>query len=215
MNPGKIIDATNNVPQKRVLYSENPQEEADYSVLTPDQIEHSKLINAEFYVAAVQVPNSYVKNADGVNEPVYDHSNPVFKDFDMVRVVLPEKDSGGQTIVDQYVTSFHIKRWPERWRAFKSGQSQGVDGVSITELTSIPQAAITRLQAAGVFTIEQLASHSSPGSLVHNGAIFQSAARKFLSGRDEGKAQRLEDEVQELKAQLAELLASSKAKSAK
>lgn len=207
-----ILSDSNPTAQKRVIYAEDQQNTADYDILTPSELEASKYINAEFYTASVQVPNDYVVLADGTSESIIDHQNPVFKDFDMVRITNPETASGGATIIDHYVTQFHIKRWPDRWRAYKSGKTQGLDGIPLTDLTSIPPNAVTKLQAAGVFTIEQLARHPDAASVILNGHLFQTAARKFLSEQDVSKTQRLEDELAVMKEQLAQLLAAPKTK---
>lgn len=207
-----ILADTNPTQPKRVIYAEDQQNTADYGILTPAEIEASKYINAEFYTASIQVPNDYVTVADGSREAVFDHNKPVFKDFDMVRITLPEAASGGATITDQYVTPFHVKRWAERWQAYKSGKAQGAEGIPLTELTSIPPNAVTKLQAAGVFTIEQLARHPDAAAIILNGSLFQTAARKYLSEQDTSKTQHLEDEVSALKEQLALLIEATKTK---
>lgn len=207
-----ILADTNPNQAKRVIYAEDQQTTADYGILSPSEIEASKYINAEFYTASIQVPNDYIPVADGSKEALYDHKNPVFSDFDMVRITTPESASGGATITDQYVTPFHIKRWPDRWKAYKSGKTQGTDGIPLTELTAIPPNAVTKLQSAGVFTIEQLARHPDAAAVILNGNLFQTAARKFLSEQETSKTQQLEDELSSIKEQLAQLLEASKTK---
>ena len=207
-----ILADSNPTQQKRVIYAEDQQNTADYGILSPAEIEASKYINAEFYTASVQVPNDYITVADGSREAVYDHNNPKLQDFDMVRITNPETASGGATIIDQYVSPFHVKRWPERWRAYKSGKTQGAEGIPLTELTSIPPNAVTKLQSAGVFTIEQLARHPDAASVILNGNLFQTAARKFLSEQEVSKTQHLEDELSTLKDQMAQLLEANKTK---
>jgi hypothetical protein len=206
-----LADSNPNV-QKRTILAEDTQTAADYEILTPAELELSKYVNAEFYTASVQVPNGYSVLADGSSEAIYDHSDPVFKDFDMVRISTPNAASGAPTVTDQYVTSFHIKRWPDRWKAYKSGTTKGVDGIPITDLTSIPPGAITKLQAAGVFTIEQLARHPDAGALILNGVLFQTAARKHLSQQETSKSDQLKAELEDMKAQLAQLLEATKTK---
>lgn len=215
MSHAPILADSNDTPQIETHLANDDQTVADYGVLDAAEMDRSKYVNARFYRARVQVPNSYVVDSEGRSEAIMDHTNPAFKEFDMVCTTTPEPKVGTPTVTHQYVTDFHIKRWPDRWKAYKSGQTQGADGVPLTELTSIPTNAITSLQAAGVFTIEQLARHSSAGSVIHNGNVFQAAARRYLSEKEGNKTQELEDQIAELKAQMAEFLAASKAKATK
>lgn len=210
----KILADGNNAVQKRQIYEDNAQSAADAGILDAEQLELSKYVNAEFYTAEVQVPNAYVETLDSngnkINEPVWDHSNPKFAEFDMVRVQVPNAASGTPTIVDHYVTQFHIKRWPDRWKAYKQGRTIGADGTPIEQLTSIPRSAHDKLKEVGIFTIEQLAKAPDAGNLILQGNMFQGIARKYLEGSQSNKAAELETEVAELKAQLAELLAATK-----
>ena len=217
MTPQKILADGNKEVQKRTILAENATQNAYAAILTPEEMEASRYVNAEFYTAAVQVPNDYVvvaKDALGndVREAAYDHSNPKFQDFDMVRVRSFDSASGITTEVDHYVTPFHIARWPERWKAYKAGQSVNVEGVAIDQLSAIPEAARLKLKEAGVFTVEQLAKLSNPGSVIMNGVAYQGVARKFLTEQGHSKTEQLEVELAELKAQMAELLKVTKTK---
>lgn len=215
----RILADTNTAPQKVRIFEENTQDSANAGILDAEQLELSKLVNARFYCAEIQVPNTYVKktdvNGNETTEAVWDHNDPKFADFDMVETTQTNPDSGMNTVTHQFVTSFHITRWPERWRAYKDGRQLGAEGIAIEKLTSIPASAHNLLKEAGIFTIEQLAKAPNAGSLVLQGNAFQSAARKYLEGSASTKTAELEDQVAELKEQIAELLAATKAKAAK
>jgi hypothetical protein len=214
MTPQKQILAESNATvQKQVIYAQNAQADALYDVFSPSELENAKSIRAEFYTAQVQIPNSYDKTEAGASEAVFDHSNPVFKDFDMVKIYAPGEF--GPTITECFVNDSHVFRWPERWKAYKSGRAANIDGHPITDLTSLSRQVITTLQSVGIFTIEQLARHVNPGALILNGISYQASAREFLSSKGETHAQKLEGEIAELKAQMAEFLAAAKAKATK
>lgn len=211
----KILDAGNNVVQKQQFLEENIQTTADGGILTLEELELSKLVNAEFFSAEIQIPNEYIvisvdTNGTQNKEAIWDHADPKFKDYDMVRVQVPNPDSGVPTVVVQHVTPFHIKRWPDRWKAYKQGRTIGADGVPIEQLSSIPVSAHMKLKELGIFTIEQLAKTSNAGNLMLGGNAFQAAARKFLANQQGSKADELEVELADMKAQLAELLAATK-----
>ena len=217
MTPQKILADGNREAQKRTILAENTVQSSYAAILTPEELEASRYVNAEFYTASVQIPNSYdvvAKDALGndVRSAVYDHTNPQFQDFDMVRVRTFDSASGITTEVDHYVSPFHIARWPDRWKAYKAGKSVNVEGAPIDNLTAMPEAARLKLKEAGVFTVEQLAKLSNPGTVIMNGAVYQGLARKYLTEQGRNKTEQLEEELAELKAQMAELVKATKTK---
>lgn len=212
MTPQKILADGNEVAatQKRVMMAEDQQASFD-QILTPEELEASRFINAEFYTASVQVPNSHTfvgkdERGNDITEAYYDHSDPKFQDFDMVRVRVFDSSSGITTEVDHYVSPFHVARWPDRWKAYKAGKQVGPDGASIDQLSGIPPAAKAKMKETGIFTVEQLARLSNANTVISNGAAYQAIARKYLSQVGDSRTAELEDEVETLKAQMAELL---------
>lgn len=215
----QILAEGNNTVQSQVFLQEDQQNTADGGILTYEELENSKLINAVFFSAQVQVPNDYAETKDQFGttskEAIWDHTDPQFADFEMIKVTTPNHDTGIPTEVIHYVTPFHIKRWPDRYRSFKAGLGISIDGTPIEQLSTIPKSVIPTLQAAGILTIEQLAKAGNAGHLIMNGNAYQAAARKFLAALPAAEAEELKSELAELKAQMAELLAAQKVKPTK
>lgn len=204
------------------IYTDDDATTALEKILTPEEIATSRLMNVQFFTSKYQVPNEYIEigkdeKGNPITEPYTDNLNPKFKEYEMVRVTTVDSTSLIPTILVEFVRDYHRIKYADRYQAFKAGQQIGVQGVSIEDLPNISPAAKSALIAGGVLTVEQLAKLSNPGAVVPNGSTYQKIARKFLENQSSDKTSKLEEEaaamkeeLEAMKAQMAELLKAAK-----
>lgn len=112
-------------PQTVRINRANDQIDAETSILNTAELAASRRLNANFYIAEIQVPNEHklVSNINGVEtfEPVFDDLNPKYQEFEMLSIKTVGKETGITEEVIHYVTPFLIKRFPEQYKKFKLG----------------------------------------------------------------------------------------------
>lgn len=105
-----------------------------------------KVLYVTFYTDAIEV-----KSESEVR------GHPVFKDVDMVRIIAPGDKNN---IIETRVDDTHKMRFPEKWKQFKSGQVQGINGWLLKEWPAITASQMKELNYHEIHTVEQLAALS-------------------------------------------------------
>ena len=100
-------------------------------------------------------------------------------------------------------------RFPKIWEAYQNNESVVDDGTPIDQLPTIDKARLYELKAAGIKTIEMLASiqDGNVKSLGPGGMTLKTKAKQFLEGNS-GNSVKLEeamDQIAELKAMVEKL----------
>ena len=129
---------------------------------------------------------------------------PVFDAVTMVEIIVP----GSRDVVCRPVEEKDKERWPKQWAQYQNKQTQTPDGTPIDELSTATAVERATCRAVNVRTIEALANYSD-GSLHRLGpgahALKRKAAAFLESRKGASYATALMEEVQQLRAQVAEL----------
>lgn len=141
---------------------------------------------------------------------------PVFEDVDMVRIIAPGDKNN---IIDTKVDDSHKFRFPQAYKHFKAGQTQGVSGWVLKEWPAITASQVKELNYHEIHTVEQLASVSDGtinklGMGMHDLRTKAKAALAAAAGNANVEAQAkreadLQAELNSMKAQLAALSAAA------
>lgn len=166
---------------------------------------HESHTLVEFYMEAVE--HKFESEKAG---------RPIFKEIPFVRIVVP---GDRNNITEGKATEYHKTRYPNAWRAFEAGQAQGITGTPLETWPQITRAHVKEAKYYEVHTVEQLASLAD----IHCQRLgmgwteLRQKAKDFLAIA-EGTAQqtaqaaeneRLRQEMENMKAQLAELSANA------
>lgn len=165
----------------------------------------SEKVSVEFYMDSV--PSMVQSEAQG---------HPVFVEKPFVRVIIP---GSANTIIETIADEMYQKRFPIQWAKFKAGQSaEGIVGWKLETWPAVNTAQVKTLKYMGVHTVEQLADLSDTTcQSVGMGTIELrtkakaaiTAARNGAQGEQQAiENQRLNDELESLKAQFAALAAA-------
>lgn len=132
-----------------------------------------------------------------------------FVDREYVEYLIP---GDAKSIADHIVTDEIRNRFPQQYRAWKSGRELPVDGTPL-EMMLGNTAVVHTLRSQNVFVIEQLATLTD-GQLdpIGLGARdLREQAKRFIKMKSQAKSaaevKRRDDEIAELKAQVATLAA--------
>lgn len=141
---------------------------------------------------------------------------PVFKEIPYVRIVVP---GDRNNVLEVKATQYHKNRYPNAWKAFEAGQTQGFSGTRLEEWPQITRAQVKEAKFYEVHTVEQLAALAD----IHCQRLgmgwteLRQKAKAYLdiaAGTANQTAQaaeneRLRQEMENMKAQLAELSANA------
>jgi hypothetical protein len=83
---------------------------------------------------------------------------PIFKEEERVEIIMPGISQLTKPV--ERVTQEHIDRWPEAYKAFKSGQEMSVTGTPLEQWPILKRPQVLELKAAGFLTVEQVAEMS-------------------------------------------------------
>lgn len=143
--------------------------------------------------------------------------HPVFVEKPFVTVVIP---GSGNTIIDTIADEIYQKRFPEQWARFQSGlKGASVSGWRLESWPAVNTAQVKTLQYMGVHTVEQLADLSDTacqsvgmGTLelrVKAKAAIEAARGGADVERLAAENKRRDDEMESLRAQIAEMRAQT------
>lgn len=112
---------------------------------------------------------------------------------------------GGLDAEPVVVDDIQMRRFPRAWEAFLKGEDLRPDGTPLEECSKLPPSRLAALRAVQIRTVEQLAElpDASLRTIGGDGRALRQIARDYMS--EHGRQERLEREVEELKAKLAEV----------
>lgn len=129
---------------------------------------------------------------------------PVFDNVTVVEIIVP----GSKDIYCAPADESHKQRFPNQWMQYQNKQKQTPDGTPIDELSTATAAERATCRALSVLTIEGLANFSDAAlhRLGPGGHALKRKATAFLESREGASyATALQEEVQQLRAQIADL----------
>lgn len=157
-----------------------------------------KVLHVEFYTDAL---HSAFQSAE--------QGRPVFNDVDMIRIIAPGDKNN---IIETKVDITHQQRFPDKYKRFKEGQTQGISGWILKEWPAVTASQVKELNYHEIHTVEQLAALSD-GSVSKLGmgmqelrtkakAALAAAAGNAQNEQAAVEMQRMADEIESLKALL-------------
>lgn len=166
-------------------------------------------VNVEFYRDSV--PSAYQSEAAG---------HPVFVEKDFVRIMIPGSQN---TIIESPVEDYHKRRFPIQWAKFQSvGGGGEMSGWKLESWPAINTAQVKTLKYMGIHTVEQLAEISDTAAQqVGHGTMELRTRAKAAVAAAQGNAvleaqamenKRLNDELENLKAVVAQFAAPEEAR---
>jgi hypothetical protein len=171
----------------------------DFSANNQSRVDEGLLVR--FYVKPIQ---------KGTNPKT---GAPMFKDVDLIEIRVP----GQKNYVVHPVTQADVNRFPRHWKAYQDriGDEEYIEGTLLAEWPLITRSMVEELSFANVKTVEQLVAMPDSNASNFMGInVLREKAKEWLARAKEGKAAAdLEEqlakrdvEIDELKAQMAELL---------
>ena len=162
---------------------------------------HEDRVFVEFYTDAVEL--KFMSEEAG---------RPIFEDRPHVRITVP----GDQTNqIERVATEVDKQKYPKAWQRFMSSESQGHTGTPLEQWPQITRAQLKEAKYFEVHTVEQM-STLSDSHITRLGMGFQDlrtkaqAYLKAASGtaeatKDAAEKERMQRQIDDLKAQIAEL----------
>lgn len=144
--------------------------------------------------------------------------HPVYKDVDMVHIMIPGNKSELTRRVRLTSTPdmpSDPERWPRQWAQFKAQEEQTADGLPVQEWPPLGKSQVIALKAAGIHTVEQLSGlpDSSFGS-VHMLDVrkYRDLAINYLKNAvSNAPVQSLMAQVETLKAEMERMREANEA----
>ena len=148
-----------------------------------------------------------------------EEGRPIFKEVEWVEIRIA---GDTKTVVSKKVTDEHRQRWPEHYARFKAGIADPIIGTPLSQWPSLSTARVAELKALNIHTVEDLAGLSDSGiqniglggrDLVAKAKAFMDAAKGNASVEKlAAENNRMKEELEMLKRQIAELGAEPKRK---
>ena len=142
---------------------------------------------------------------------------PIFKDVEYIDIKIPGNRLAG---VARPATMNDVERFPRHYAAFKNRVSEDyVEGTLLAEWPVMSRSMVEQLTFFNVKTVEQLVAMSDNDAQKFMGLnAMKAKAKEWLVVAKEGKAasdlaaqlEKRDQEIEELKAQMAELMAQAK-----
>ena len=137
---------------------------------------------------------------------------PIFKDLPHIRKMIPGDSSN---VVERVAKEHDMRMYPREWEAFQRQQVTGVTGTPLEQWPQVTRAQVKESKYFEVHTVEQMAELSDM-SCQRMGmgfselrtkakAYLQAAAGTAAQTAQAAENQRLHDEIEALKAQMAEM----------
>lgn len=160
-----------------------------------------------FYVRAVM--NNFQSSEQG---------RPIFDEKEYIRIIVP---GDSKTTVDCPVTDEFRMRFAKQYDQFKRGMEQAVSGTPLEVWPQLTVGLVAELKAMNISTVEQLADlDDGRAQRIMGHFELRRRARAFLDAA-QGEAannkmaaelEKRDDEINQLKAQMAELLKAQASK---
>lgn len=159
------------------------------------EVQHESRMHVEFYMRSIQ---DFLESAK--------QERPVYKDIEYVRYnTLADRLS----VWDEEVNDSHRRRWPDRYKKFKSGvPDDGIIGIPLKEWPQIGTSRINELNKMDIYSVEQLASVSDGDAynLGTGGLSLVHQARSYLKSlKDTGHTAKLAAENVNLKQDMSKM----------
>ncbi len=116
-------------------------------------------------------------------------------------------------VIDQVAKPFYQQRFEDEWRAFQANQGQQIEGWLLKTWPVVNAAQVKNLEYLNVFTVEQLANLTDTQcqKVGMDASTLRAKAKAAIDAARDGAAtaaqaaenQRLSDELEALKAQIA------------
>lgn len=166
-------------------------------------------LHVTFYMGAMENPKKSEQEG-----------RPIFDDVKMIRVLIPGDKN---TISDRLAWEQDYQRFPKQYAAFKAGQEQTHAGTPLKHWSIIKESQRRELEAANIFTVDQLAT-AADGNIGRfmGGSQLKQAAKDFIEAAKgaapltqmRAELETRDTEIAALKAQMGELMKSMQAKEA-
>jgi hypothetical protein len=150
------------------------------------------------------------------NHPVQDKAaseeagRPIFKEMPFIRIQTP-----GDTlsIPTRPIMEMDKRRFPEHWRKFLAREDQTVTGTLLAEWGGVTRSQIEEMKFFNIHTVEQLANLADSNTQNMRGLqTLKQKAATYIEASDKNATTSAlttaRNEIDELKAQMAELLAA-------
>ena len=157
-------------------------------------------IFVQFYTDAVELTAESEKQG-----------RPIFKDMPHIRKMIPGDAS---TVIERVAKEHDIKQFPREWDLYKRQESTGTIGTPLEKWPQVTRAQVKEAKYFEVHTVEQLSELSDTSCQRMGMGFFElrSKAKAYLDAAKGTAAetaqaaenQRLKDEIEALKAQMAE-----------
>lgn len=136
----------------------------------------------------------------------------IFEDREFVRIITPGMM---RSIPVEPVNPEHIHRWPRQYDAFKRGLDPVTEGTPLDQVAFLSPSVVRTLQAMNIKTVEALAGVTDGvlSDLPLGGRDLRTKAQAFLDSavgnalveRERARADRAEEDVGRLEAQVSDL----------
>jgi hypothetical protein len=157
------------------------------------------------------------------NHPVQDKAaseeagRPIFKEMPFIRIQTP---GDNLCIPVRPIMEMDKQRFPEHWRKFLAREDQTVIGTPLSEWGGVTRSQIEEMKFFNIYTVEQLAALADSNTQNMRGLqTLKQKAGTYLEASDKNATTSAlttaRTEIDELKAQMAELLAAKPAPKAK
>ena len=112
-----------------------------------------------------------------------------------------------KNIIERPMRDTDIERWPEHWEAYKKNEEPPINGIPLEDFPHITPAERQRCKQKHLRTVEDLADFPDGQieELGGRGFALQKAAREYIAYREGVQVSDLQDEIKELKDQIATL----------
>jgi len=159
----------------------------------------------EFYTDAVEL--KYRSEEEG---------RPIFEDRPFIRIVVP----GDQTnLLERTATEEDKRKYPNAWKRFQANEAHGQVGTPLEQWPQITRSQLKEAKYFEVHTVEQMAGLADIhiGRLGMGFADLRTKAQAYLAAaagtavatKDATDKERLQRELDDLKAQIAQMQADS------
>lgn len=162
-------------------------------------------IFVKFYMDAVEIKFESEK-----------HGRPIFKDVPHIQKLIPGDQT---TVIEKVAKPEDMRQFPREWEAFKRQNETGVTGTPLEQWPQITRSQVKEAKYFEIHTVEQLSEVSEVSCQKLGMGFFElrNKARAYLEAAagtasataQEAENQRLRDEMQALKAQIASLAESA------
>ena len=133
-------------------------------------------------------------------------NRPIYRDVEFIEIMVP---GDKHNIICRPVWDQDIMRFPKQYDLFKAGNAEQLTGTPLRVMPGLTDALIEELAYLKIRTVEQLAGMADSNLRFMGARDLKTAAQKFLDKSQSSEV--LIDQIEQLKAQVAELMAAKSA----